>query len=99
MTTGPEGRVRCYEHTPESLQGNADSSSVRIMTAYDDQNACAKILRGEIPCYRVDENSHTLALLDIMPRPPGHALVIPKAAAGGILDVHCQSHGGPADVA
>src|SRR5690349_12879168 len=55
MTTGREGRVRCYEHTPESLQGNAESSSVRIMTAYDDQNACAKILGGEIPCYRVYE--------------------------------------------
>jgi histidine triad (HIT) family protein len=40
------------------------------MTAYDDQNACAKILGGEIPCYRVDENPHTLAWLDIMPARP-----------------------------
>ncbi len=57
------------------------------MTAYDDQNVFAKILRGEIPCYRVYENRHTLAFLDIMPRSPGHTLVIPKAPARGILDI------------
>ena len=57
------------------------------MRTYDDQNAFAKILRGEIPCYRVYENPHTLAFLDIMPRSPGHTLVIPKAAARGILDI------------
>jgi len=57
------------------------------VTAYDDQNVFAKILRGEIPCYRVYENRHTLAFLDIMPRSPGHTLVIPKAPARGILDI------------
>lgn len=57
------------------------------MTAYDNQNIFAKILRGEIPCYKVYENEHTLAFLDIMPRSPGHTLVIPKAPARGILDV------------
>src|SRR4051812_13032017 len=57
------------------------------MTTYDDQNIFAKILRGEIPCYKVYENRHTLAFLDIMPRSPGHTLVIPKAPARGILDV------------
>jgi histidine triad (HIT) family protein len=57
------------------------------VTAYDDQNIFAKILRGEIPCYRIYENRHTLAFLDIMPRSPGHTLVIPKAAARGILDI------------
>jgi histidine triad (HIT) family protein len=60
---------------------------VTIVTAYDDQNVFAKILRGEIPCYRVYENRHTLAFLDIMPRSPGHTLVIPKAPARGILDI------------
>jgi histidine triad (HIT) family protein len=54
---------------------------------YDDQNIFAKILRGEIPCYKVYENRHTLAFLDIMPRSPGHTLVIPKAPARGILDI------------
>ena len=54
---------------------------------YDDQNIFAKILRGEIPCYKVYENRHALAFLDIMPRSPGHTLVIPKAPARGILDI------------
>ena len=57
------------------------------MTEYDSQNIFAKILRGEIPCYKVYENRHTLAFLDIMPRSPGHTLVIPKAPARGILDI------------
>lgn len=57
------------------------------MTEYDDQNIFAKILRHEVPCYKVYENPHTLALLDIMPRSPGHTLVIPKARARGILDI------------
>ncbi|HMM92557.1 HIT family protein [Bradyrhizobium sp.] len=57
------------------------------MTAYDDQNVFAKILRGEIPCFKVDESERALAFLDIMPRSPGHTLVIPKAPARGILDI------------
>jgi histidine triad (HIT) family protein len=57
------------------------------MTEYDNQNIFARILRGEIPCNKVYENRQTLAFLDIMPRSPGHTLVIPKAAARGILDI------------
>ena len=49
------------------------------MPAYDSNNIFAKILRGEFPCYKVYEDDHTLAFLDIMPRTPGHTLVIPKA--------------------
>ena len=63
---------------------------MKSMTAYDDQNIFAKILRGEIPCYRVYENQHTLAFLDIMPRSPGHTLVIPKAPARSILDIRAD---------
>ena len=57
------------------------------MTAYDTNNIFAKILRGEFPCYKVYENDHVLAFLDIMPRSPGHTLVIPKAPARNILDI------------
>jgi len=57
------------------------------MTAYDPQNPFAKILRGEFPSYKVYENDHVLAFLDIMPRCPGHTLVIPKAPARNILDI------------
>jgi histidine triad (HIT) family protein len=57
------------------------------MAAYDSNNPFAKILRGEFPCHKVYENDHVLAFLDIMPRCPGHTLVIPKAPARNILDI------------
>ena len=57
------------------------------MAAYDPNNIFAKILRGEFPCYKIYEDEKALAFLDIMPRAPGHALVLPKAPARNILDV------------
>ena len=45
---------------------------------YDDTNIFAKILRGEIPCKKVYEDTHTLAFEDITPQAPVHTLVIPK---------------------
>jgi len=56
------------------------------VTAYDPNNIFAKILRGEIPCFKVYEDAATFAFLDIMPRAPGHTLVIPKAPARNIFD-------------
>ena len=38
------------------------------MTAYDDTNIFARILRGELPCEKVYEDEHVLAFMDIMPR-------------------------------
>ncbi len=37
-----------------------------------------KIINGEIPCYKLAENDHAIAFLDIMPITKGHFLVIPK---------------------
>ena len=56
------------------------------MPAYDPNNIFAKILRGELPCHKIYEDDKALAFLDIMPRAPGHALVLPKAPARNILD-------------
>ena len=57
------------------------------MTAYDDQNIFAKILRGEAPCVKLCEDAHAFAFMDVMPRGPGHLLVIPKTPARNLLDV------------
>jgi histidine triad (HIT) family protein len=57
------------------------------MPNYDPNNIFAKILRSELPSYKVYEDDKTLAFLDIMPRSPGHTLVLPKAPARNILDV------------
>jgi histidine triad (HIT) family protein len=57
------------------------------MPSYDTNNIFAKILRGELPAHKVYEDDKTFAFLDIMPRAPGHALVIPKAPARTIVDI------------
>jgi histidine triad (HIT) family protein len=57
------------------------------MPAYDTNNIFAKILRGELPCHKVYEDDKSLAFLDIMPRAPGHTLVLPKAPARNLIDV------------
>ena len=62
------------------------------MPAYDPNNPFAKILRGEFPCFKVYEDEHVLAFLDIMPRAPGHTLVIPKALARNILDIDIEDY-------
>ena len=58
-----------------------------MSVAYDPQNIFAKILRGEIPAYKVYEDDVALAFMDIMPRTEGHTLVIPKQPARGLLDI------------
>ena len=40
-----------------------------------------KIIAGTIPCFKLYEDTKTLAFLDINPANPGHALVVPKAHA------------------
>ena len=37
-----------------------------------------RIIRGEIPSFRIFEDDRALAFMDINPADPGHALVIPK---------------------
>jgi histidine triad (HIT) family protein len=58
-----------------------------MMPSYDQNTVFAKILRGELPAYKVYEDDKALAFLDIMPRAPGHTLVIPKAPARNLLDI------------
>ena len=58
------------------------------MASYDPNNIFAKILRAELPAYKVYEDDKAVVFLDIMPRAPGHALVLPKVAARNVLDVN-----------
>lgn len=37
-----------------------------------------KIIKGEIPCYKIAENDRFFAFLDISPLAKGHTLVVPK---------------------
>jgi histidine triad (HIT) family protein len=63
------------------------------MTAYDQNNVFARILRGELPCHKIYEDEHTVAIMDIMPRADGHALVLPKSPARNMLDVSADALG------
>ena len=37
----------------------------------------SEIVKGNIPCYKINEDERTLAFLDLEPEAPGHVLVIP----------------------
>ena len=52
-----------------------------------------KIVSGEIPSHKIDEDDKTLAFMDINPWTRGHSLVIPKAHSRNIYDAD------PGDVA
>ena len=69
------------------------------MPSYDPNNIFAKIIRGELPSYKVYEDDKVLAFLDIMPRAPGHTLVLPKAPARNLLDVASDDLAAVAQVA
>jgi len=46
-----------------------------------------KIVRGDIPAFKVYEDDHVLAFLDIAPVNPGHVLIIPKLHSANLDDV------------
>jgi histidine triad (HIT) family protein len=46
-----------------------------------------KIIKGEIPCYKIAEDDSFLAFLDINPLVRGHALVIPKVEIDYLFDI------------
>lgn len=46
-----------------------------------------RIIKGEIPSYKVAENDHYYAFLDINPLQKGHTLVVPKNETDYIFDL------------
>lgn len=54
--------------------------------AYDQDNIFAKILRGDAPAFKVYEDDHSLAFMDVMPQVEGHTLVVPKDPAENLHD-------------
>lgn len=47
----------------------------------DDTCIFCRIIRGEVPSFRVFEDEHSIAFMDINPLNPGHVLVASKAHA------------------
>jgi histidine triad (HIT) family protein len=47
----------------------------------------SRIIAGEIPCFKIEEDENFLAFLDVNPLVKGHTLVIPKVEIDYIFDV------------
>ena len=54
----------------------------------------AKIVAGEIPCYKIYEDEKNLAFLDIHPTTKGHTLVIPKKEDDYIFNLDDATYSG-----
>jgi histidine triad (HIT) family protein len=52
-----------------------------------------KIIRGEIPSYKIAEDDSFFAFLDINPLARGHALVVPKKETDYIFDIEDEELG------
>lgn len=51
-----------------------------------------KIVKGEIPAYKIAETDRFLAFLDLYPLAKGHVLVIPKKETDYIFDVDADEY-------
>ena len=49
-----------------------------------------KIVSGQIPAFKVYEDEHTFAFLDIAPFEKGHVLVVPKHHTAFLTDLHAE---------
>lgn len=58
---------------------------------YDPSNIFAKMIRGEIPAFKVYEDASALAFMDAMPQSDGHTLVVPKVNARNFFDIEPQA--------
>ncbi len=51
-----------------------------------------RIIKGEIPCYKIAEDENCFAFLDISPLAHGHTLVVPKKETDYIFDIADDEH-------
>jgi histidine triad (HIT) family protein len=59
----------------------------------DEDCIFCKIVAGELPAEKLDEDEHTLSFMDLNPWTRGHALVIPKEHARNVYEISDQSLG------
>jgi len=53
-----------------------------------------RIIKGEIPCYKIADDEHFIAFLDINPLAKGHTLVVPKEETDYLFDLSDESMAG-----
>jgi histidine triad (HIT) family protein len=52
----------------------------------------SKIIAGEVPCYKIAEDNHHIAFLDVNPNSKGHTLCVPKKEVDEIFDLDPQDY-------
>lgn len=78
-----------------SMAASRSGVASSVGQPYDDHNVFAKIIRGELPCVKLMETPHALAILDAFPKARGHALLLPKAGYASLAD--CPPKSGVAE--
>ena len=53
-----------------------------------------RIINGEIPCYKIAEDEHFFAFLDINPNTKGHTLCVPKKEVDKLFDLEQATYNG-----
>ncbi|HUD81412.1 MAG TPA: HIT domain-containing protein [Patescibacteria group bacterium] len=51
-----------------------------------------RIIKGELPCYKIYEDQLTIAFLDLHPIQPGHTLVVPKKQIDQLWDLSDEDY-------
>ena len=52
----------------------------------------SRIIAGEIPCYKIAEDKHSIAFLDISPLKEGHTLIVPKKETDDLFDLDNETY-------
>ena len=51
-----------------------------------------RIINGEIPSYKIDEDEHCYAFLDINPNALGHTLCVPKKEVDKLFEIDTETY-------
>ncbi|MEP6834829.1 MAG: HIT family protein [Gemmatimonas sp.] len=71
-----------------STTATAFGDNSGLFGTYDNNNAFARIIRGELPASKVYEDEHVLAFMPLRMITPGHVLVISKTSrARNLLEI------------
>jgi histidine triad (HIT) family protein len=73
----------------EQISGKQQTAPHERRRSMEDCIFC-KIVKGDIPCFRIYENDRVLAFADINPITDGHTLVIPKVHAENLWQISVE---------
>lgn len=57
------------------------------MADHDPDCIFCKIVAGELPSLRVEEDEHTVSFLDVNPATPGHTVIVPRRHSADLLTI------------